>query len=511
MVALMGEDQVDKSEVISGEIKVASKIVDYLSSGLYESPASCLKELVNNAYDANATRVEIFIKPDADRIIISDNGTGLTPKEFVRHFSLISESHKRDESESTESGRPKIGKIGIGFIAANEICNVMEIHSTKQGSSELLIVSINFDKMRLDVSERTDEDKKITKADYEGKVEEAPENDHYTIVFLKGIKDSVKEILASPNLSSSEIREGSLKAITLYGKSCESVEKVLQDTSIKSWDDFDLYSESILQVALNIPVSYHENWLPIPYKKLAKKFMDDTKELNFSVSIDGIELRKPIVFSPGETPAFVSQFSFEGEHVSANGYFYAQNRAIKPQNLNGILIRIRNAAIGTYDSTFLDFPSTIGYLYKKWISAEVWASDSLEKAMNIDRKTLRVAQAEYIELQEEIHKHLKGVIKSVGEEIYQKGRVERKYVNAKKAIEDLHKLSEIKSAAFDKGSAKKLITAWDKVDKSKVETLILKKYSVTEVYKAVIGVAEEVLTPDQAKRFIEALTKRLSE
>ncbi len=32
-----------------GEIVVASRIVDYLSSGLYESPAACLKELVNNA------------------------------------------------------------------------------------------------------------------------------------------------------------------------------------------------------------------------------------------------------------------------------------------------------------------------------------------------------------------------------------------------------------------------------------------------------------------------------
>jgi len=32
-----------------GEIRVASRIVDYLSSGLYKSPAACLKELINNA------------------------------------------------------------------------------------------------------------------------------------------------------------------------------------------------------------------------------------------------------------------------------------------------------------------------------------------------------------------------------------------------------------------------------------------------------------------------------
>jgi hypothetical protein len=51
---------------------------------------------------------------------------------------MISESHKRDDADVTMLGRPKIGKIGIGFIAANEICDVMEIISTKAGSTELL-------------------------------------------------------------------------------------------------------------------------------------------------------------------------------------------------------------------------------------------------------------------------------------------------------------------------------------------------------------------------------------
>src|SRR2546425_11430036 len=95
----------------SGEIKVASSIVDYLSSGLYESPAACLKELINNSYDADAKNVAVFVKPDADRIIIEDDGMGMSKDEFIRHFERISESHKRDESSKTHSGRPVIGKI----------------------------------------------------------------------------------------------------------------------------------------------------------------------------------------------------------------------------------------------------------------------------------------------------------------------------------------------------------------------------------------------------------------
>src|SRR2546423_10664795 len=104
------------AETYTGKITVASRIVDQLSSGLYESPAACLKELINNSYDADATRVDVLIKPDADRIVISDDGFGMNRDEFIRHFSRVSESHKRDDGDTTAGGRKKIGRIGIGFI-----------------------------------------------------------------------------------------------------------------------------------------------------------------------------------------------------------------------------------------------------------------------------------------------------------------------------------------------------------------------------------------------------------
>src|SRR5947207_6388743 len=104
------------ADTFTGKIRVDCRIIDYLSSGLYPSPAACLKELVNNSFDADATRVDIFVKPDADRIIIRDNGFGMSRAEFQAHFDHISESTKREGGERTPNGRPKIGKIGIGFI-----------------------------------------------------------------------------------------------------------------------------------------------------------------------------------------------------------------------------------------------------------------------------------------------------------------------------------------------------------------------------------------------------------
>ncbi len=88
----------------SGQILVASRIVDTLSSGLYETPAACLKELVNNSFDADATTVKVFVKPEANRIIVADDGIGISKREFERHFSRVSESHKRDLSQTSPSG-----------------------------------------------------------------------------------------------------------------------------------------------------------------------------------------------------------------------------------------------------------------------------------------------------------------------------------------------------------------------------------------------------------------------
>ena len=183
-------------ERFQGEIKVASRIVDYLSSGLYETPAACLKELINNSFDADALTVKVFVKPDADRIIIDDNGEGMSRQEFELHFQVISESHKRDDSDMTILRRPKIGKIGIGFIAANEICDLMEIFSTKKGHPELLHVTIDFKKMREDPAVRRRQGDAFAKGDYEGEVLETDTDRQFTQIFLKGVRGQAKDILA---------------------------------------------------------------------------------------------------------------------------------------------------------------------------------------------------------------------------------------------------------------------------------------------------------------------------
>ena len=173
-----------------GEVTVSSVIIDQLSSGLYESPAACIKELINNSYDADATEVLLTVRPDAALIVIDDNGSGFSRAEFELHFQRIARSTKRDDGDRTKTGRPKIGKIGIGFVAANEICERLEIVSTKSGSTEVLYVTLDFEQMRLDANDRRKADESVSKADYYGKVSnDAKPDEHYTRVFLTEVKE----------------------------------------------------------------------------------------------------------------------------------------------------------------------------------------------------------------------------------------------------------------------------------------------------------------------------------
>jgi hypothetical protein len=491
-----------------GEITVASRIVDYLSSGLYESPAACLKELINNSYDADAKSVEVFVKPDADRIIIEDDGHGLNRDDFLRHFTRISESHKRDDSDTTGTGRPKIGKIGIGFIAANEICDVMEVYSTKAGSTELLHVNINFDKMREDPEERRRKGEDFAKGDYEGEVLSTDVDAHYTQVFLKRVRGEARAILAGARAHTHTAGTRSL-----YGLSSQSISQFLREPTIRSWSEFDSYTQNILQVGLNVPVPYYDNWMPEDLLPYTSDFSQETADLGFGLKFDGSEVHKPIVLTPGENRnALVSRFEYEGEHVSAKGYFYAQHGAIRPQEIQGLLIRIRHAAIGGYDGTFLGFSPSEGALFQGWTSAEIWADDRLEDAMNIDRRTLRVSHPVYVEFQRSIHEHLSTFLKRVRADLYGEANKARKTERAHTLVKSIADVADSSIAGFSPLAAAEVKQSWtDMAKEERGSKRVLKKFTLSEVYEIFAEVAGDILSAEQLQEVMQRLTKRLSQ
>jgi hypothetical protein len=493
----------DGSE-FSGEIVVASRIVDALSSGLYESPAACLKELVNNAYDADAANVAIFVKPDADEIVIEDDGTGMSRAEFIRHFSRISESHKRDEGDTTPRfKRPKVGKIGIGFIAANELCDIMEIESTKSGSTELLLVSIDFAAMRGETpDERRVGDDDFRKGHFRGHIEQASAASHYTRVFLRSVRGDSRRILISAERQS---LEGT--ADSVYGKGAESVVDLLR--GLKSWSDLDQYSQTFLGVALNVPVRYPKGWLPRPLEKSVSDLTDEVLALNFTVVYDGTEMLKPTVL-PSSESKLLRRFSHDGEHLSARGYFFAHHGALRPRELQGMLLRVRNAAVGSYDGSFLNYPIGESQLFKNWVSGEIWADERLEDAMNIDRKTLRVTHPAFVELQEAFHQWFSGFLLEVRKELYARESSARRLQAASE--EEGRVVNAVRASKVSRPVAEAVQQAWPTPDgpsDKRAVRRLTRKYSVGELYETVLDVAAEHMSKDSFERFVRELTDRL--
>lgn len=495
------------SKDFNGKIKVASRIIDYLSSGLYHSPAACLKELINNSYDADAKKVLMFVKPDANRIIIEDDGVGISREDFVSHFERISESHKRDDGDRTASGRQKVGKIGIGFIAANEICDRMEIFSTKAGSKELMHVIINFAEMRRPIEERRVGDNEFIKGDYEGEVLEASIEDHYTQIFLEDIRGEARNILTNANSKAKG------KTLTLYGLDTDSAFDLLDSGKIKSWEEFDFYSHTMLSIALNIPVPYYDYWIDPDISTKNMKLMEEqAKNLNFSVIYDGSELRKPTVI-PLDEDCIAQDFNFSGDNVSAKGYFYAKHGTINPQELHGVLLRVRNAAIGEYDSTFLGFPRNEFQIIQQWVTCEIWADDRLEAAMNIDRRTLREVHPAYVELRNAFHDALKKFLARARKELYEKPSVDRKIEKATEARErviaaaeragmsDSIAITEVTSALNIKNSS---ITVKQSIPN-------LKKLEVYEIYDLILTASDGIIDKASTEKIIERITKLLEE
>ena len=98
-------------------------------SGVYKPFVKALKELVSNAFDADAEHVQISIADDCSSVTVIDDGEGMTPFEFQNDFTRIGGGSRRWLGERTRKGRLRIGSKGIGFLALARYCSHLEVES----------------------------------------------------------------------------------------------------------------------------------------------------------------------------------------------------------------------------------------------------------------------------------------------------------------------------------------------------------------------------------------------
>ena len=128
-------------------LTVDSALINRLGYELVGRAETAVSELIKNAYDADARKVEVFFK-DTEQpggtIIVRDNGTGMDFQKLKKGFLRISTSDKVDNPNSERYNRPRAGRKGIGRFATQRIGSRLTITTTKLSMDYALRVTIDW-------------------------------------------------------------------------------------------------------------------------------------------------------------------------------------------------------------------------------------------------------------------------------------------------------------------------------------------------------------------------------
>ena len=213
---LLAEDirkKLKLGEVSEAVLSTDEKVLARVTDGIYRQPASALRELISNAYDADAESV--LINTDAPRfenIVVRDDGNGMSVEALTNLIHHIGGSVKRssrsdvagitnpaDSTLSPAKNRKLIGKIGIGLFSVAQLTREFTIVTKQRGSDFYLIAEVvlnNYSEQQLNEYEKRGQS--FETGSVKIKTEPADQIDsHGTDIILKNIKRSARDQLKS--------------------------------------------------------------------------------------------------------------------------------------------------------------------------------------------------------------------------------------------------------------------------------------------------------------------------
>jgi hypothetical protein len=387
------------------KIRVHEKALAHLSRGLYRSPASALRELVSNAWDADAKVVRVDTNyPNFLQVSVEDNGEGFTLPEFEAMMQGgIGNSPKRPQATTTATGRPIIGRLGIGMLGIAQICLGFRIISkTREGAGFAAQIHLyDLLKERLDRN-----DPEVTRDEASMKEVDVGE---YTVDKSFNLSDARFGTTVIANDVHPTFVRAFKESVRFEGfekptKSWKNALKII--SGVRSLQELGDYWRLIWELAASCPIPYVDG-RAIP-NRLIWTEQKRLESFHFRVLVDGLELRKPVYLKGnkgGYTTTSIQRQTEKvyGKNLTFSGYIVVQEGAqLRPDELRGILIRIKNVGIGYYDPSMLDYRINQGPR-SRWLTGEIFVEEGLEDALNIDRDSFNRFHPEFRALQEHVH------------------------------------------------------------------------------------------------------------
>ena len=175
--------------------EISLSVLDHLGRNLYRSFATVLGEAISNSWDADAKNVWIYIDRDKNSFFIKDDGIGMTALDFQSKFLKIGYSKRREGQTVSPSGRPYIGRKGIGKLALLSCAEKIHVISKTEGADYIGGV---IDNSGLDQAITDD----LTPGQYELGANNLSIFESYTdgrdkgtIIYFENIKDGIKNSL----------------------------------------------------------------------------------------------------------------------------------------------------------------------------------------------------------------------------------------------------------------------------------------------------------------------------
>ena len=128
-------------------IRIELPVIEDLGIKLHGKLPPVVSEMVANAWDADADRVDVALPDgaitDGSAIVVSDNGNGMSYDDMAdKYLRMGRKRRNEDGSDRTPGGRRVMGRKGIGKLSVFGIAKNVEVSTVRDGKRNTIAMSL---------------------------------------------------------------------------------------------------------------------------------------------------------------------------------------------------------------------------------------------------------------------------------------------------------------------------------------------------------------------------------
>ena len=173
--------------------KVSTGLKDLIGRDLITNDFVAVFELVKNSFDAHATSVRIYF--GTNKIVITDNGKGMSEADILDKWLFVAYSAKREGTEDadyrddiSQRGREYAGAKGVGRFSCDRLGSRLQLSSRSEGDS-VQVLNIDWTRYEKDAQKEFGKIKiRLSEASQFPDLEARPESEHGTVLSISKLR-----------------------------------------------------------------------------------------------------------------------------------------------------------------------------------------------------------------------------------------------------------------------------------------------------------------------------------